>query len=137
MVQQISMDGQILTRPKAPESPRTKPHALAHCGLTKEESSGHRLAQPAPDTLEIRLRSLQTWKQIHSPNHTLIQIPLHLSQKDMASEMPADSQCTRYQIPKCGHSACKHGSCQQACRPLLTETHCNMDIPHHQGLWKN
>ena len=49
---------------------------------------------------------------------TPIQTPLHLSQIDTASEMPADSQCKRYQIPKHGHSACKHGSCQQACQPF-------------------
>ena len=60
------------------------------------------------------------------------QTPLHLSQKGMASEKPADSRCTRYQIPKRGHSAYKHGSCQQACQPLPTETHRNMDIPHNQ-----
>ena len=46
--------------------------------------------------------------------------------------MPADLQCTRYQIPKCGHSACKHGGCLQACQPLPTETHRNKDIPCHQ-----
>ena len=61
----------------------------------------------------------------------MFQIPWHLSQINTASEKPADLQCTQYQIPKRGHSAYRHGSCQQACQPLPTETHRNKDIPRH------